>query len=149
MIVNILDFKKSREIATFITESSQRSGWANSWMREVFAGGMWNPGLWHPEFSSKNPPIVLTPGIWNPESKFTDKESRSRVWNPESCLRLLPCMGRISCILTYHRCKISVFFYGNIKGPFEWRHAYIWYWTDAKAFGHIMEKLSRFGSSFR
>lgn len=147
MIVNILDFKKSREIATFITESSQRSGWANSWMREVFAGGMWNPGLWHPEFSSKNPPIVLTPGIWNPSSLTRNPD-------PECGIRNLVFDYSLvwdEYIVSWHviAARLVYFFYGDIKGPFEWRHAYIWYWTDAKAFGHIMEKLSSFGSSFR
>ena len=32
---------------------------------EQMASGIWNPGLWIPEYSSKNPES----SIWNPESK--------------------------------------------------------------------------------
>ena len=30
--------------------------------------GIWNPGLWNPEYSSRNPEILLTIGIQNPSS---------------------------------------------------------------------------------
>ena len=42
-----------------------------------------NPGLWNPEYSSRNKKsgIAVTTGIQNPSS--TDKESRDQYWNPE------------------------------------------------------------------
>ena len=75
------DFQNPRNFASGIRNS------------EIFACGIWNPGLWNPEYRLKQCGIPLTIGFQNPSS--TDKnygtqylESRLRmvwngmVWNP-------------------------------------------------------------------
>ena len=61
----------------------------DSGIREIFATGIWNPGLWNPEYNSKNPESFqrLKSGIQvplrkNPESSTWNLESTA--WNPES-----------------------------------------------------------------
>ena len=62
-------------------------------IRNIFASGIQNPGIWNPANSSRNPEShSVTTGIGNPN--FTDQESRihvpgirnpeSTAWNPES-----------------------------------------------------------------
>ena len=52
----------------------------DSGMRGIFAFEIWNPGLWNPECSLRNP--ESTTGIRNPSSK--DKNLEPSDWNPES-----------------------------------------------------------------
>ena len=52
----------------------------DSGMRGIFAFEIWNPGLWNPECSLRNP--ESTTGIRNPSSK--DKNLKPSDWNPES-----------------------------------------------------------------
>ena len=47
----------------------------------MLACGIQNPGLWNPEYSSRNP--ESTNG-WNPESTFHWQRLKSSSWNPES-----------------------------------------------------------------
>ena len=47
-------------------------------IRDIFAFGIWNPGLWNPVSGI---PLTIRL-IQNPS--FTDKESGSTTWNPES-----------------------------------------------------------------
>ena len=37
-------------------------------VKESFAGEIWNPGLWNPEYVLKESGIILTIGIQNPSS---------------------------------------------------------------------------------
>ena len=69
---------------------------------EIFASGIRNPGLWNPEYSSRNPesllrlesgiqiPLTNRPesNIWNPESKTVLEFLISGATNGTCCLRL-------------------------------------------------------------
>ena len=60
-------------------------GIAYSGIREIFASGIRNPGLWNLDNSSKEAGIQLTFGIRNPSS--TDKDHGFQYLESESTLR--------------------------------------------------------------
>ena len=51
-------------------------------VRETLAYGIWNPGLWNPHYSSRNPEFPTND--WNLESKLHPQRLESGSWNPES-----------------------------------------------------------------
>ena len=76
-------------------------------IRTSFACGIRNPGLWNPEYSSRNPTKD-----WNPKSKFHWQRLESSTWNQESygvesrihdCLYRFPYMGQLVGYATTHR----------------------------------------------
>ena len=84
------------------------SGNPDSGMREIFGGGIQNPGPWNLEYSCRNPESGIqdplkkilnpVPGIRNPS--FTEKDLESGIHGVES--KLQDCLGFsfVSCFFS-------------------------------------------------
>ena len=80
---------------------------------EIFAGGIWNPGFWNPEYNSRNP--LQLPLTNNLESRTWNLESTE--WNPvQDCLGFpyvgatITCKALIKMIrATFPRCAYSLY----------------------------------------
>ena len=76
------------EIRLFLFTPCKESGFSEfllveSGIRENFTCGIRNPGLWNPEYSSRNPE---SPKDGNPESKYLESE----IYDEESRFQDLP-----------------------------------------------------------
>ena len=70
------------------THCHPMQGNADSGIREIFACGILNPGLWNPEYSFRNPPYFrLESGVpvqLTKNSETNTQNPESMAWNPES-----------------------------------------------------------------
>ena len=70
-------------LAVFLFHNPPMTGNPDSGIWEIFAGGIWNPGFWNPEYNSRNP--LQLPLTNNLESRTWNLESTE--WNPvQDCL---------------------------------------------------------------